>query len=131
MRKSLKGQPEETPYRRPNYCHLKAVAYRIETVTTRSQNKTENQLNSIHKHLTFNGTEDKNSQINYLDLTMRRDKKDLTIDIYRKPNDVTIHFTSNNPMEHKLAAYQYMFHRAYILPSQNRQEQRNRKPSSK
>ena len=31
-------------------------------------------------------------------------------------SDVTIHFTSNNPMEHKLAAYQYMFYRAYNLP---------------
>jgi hypothetical protein len=31
-------------------------------------------------------------------------------------SDVTIHFTSNNPMEHKLAAFQCLFHRAYNLP---------------
>jgi hypothetical protein len=86
--------------------------------TKTEEDKIENQLNSIHQNLKFNGTEDKHNQINYLYLTIRRDKKDLTIDIYRKPtmSDVTIHFTSNNPMEHKLAAYQYMFHRAYNLP---------------
>jgi hypothetical protein len=86
--------------------------------TKTEEDKIENQLNSIHQNLKFNGTEDKHNQINYLDLTIRHDKKDLTVYIYRKPtmSDVTIHFTSNNPMEHKLAAYQYLFHRAYNLP---------------
>ena len=86
--------------------------------TETDEDKIENQLNSIQQNLKFNGTEDKHNQINYLDRTIKHDKKELTIDIYRKPtmSDVTIHFTSNNPMEHKLAAYQYLFHRAYNLP---------------
>jgi hypothetical protein len=77
-----------------------------------------NQLNSIHRNLSFNSTEAKNNQINYLDLTIKRDNKEKTMDIYRKTttSDITIHFTSNNLMEYKLAAYRYMLHRMCTLP---------------
>jgi hypothetical protein len=48
----------------------------IYNCTKTEENKIENQLNSIHQNVTFNGTEDKNSETNYLDLTIRRDKKE-------------------------------------------------------
>jgi len=39
-------------------------------------------------------------------LTINRHTNHITIEIYRKPtsSDTTIHYTSNHPMEHKIAA---------------------------
>jgi hypothetical protein len=59
-----------------------------------------------------------NSSIEYLDLLIIRQTDEMEIDIYCKPTttDLTIHATSNHPMEHKLASYRYYLHRLNTLP---------------
>jgi hypothetical protein len=59
-----------------------------------------------------------NNSIEYLDLLIIRQTDGMEIDIYRKPTttDLTIHATSNHPMEHKLAACRYYLHRLNTLP---------------
>ena len=63
-------------------------------------------------------TEEENNTINFLDLTIIRKHKKLEINIYRKPTttDNTIHYKSNHPIEHKLAAYRYLLNRLHNLP---------------
>jgi hypothetical protein len=66
----------------------------------------------------FTLTIEENNTINYLDLTLIRQKDSIDISIFRKPTttDATIHYTSNHPIEHKLAAFRYMLNRANNLP---------------
>ncbi|GFG36529.1 hypothetical protein Cfor_07442, partial [Coptotermes formosanus] len=47
-----------------------------------------------------------------------RHKDSIDIKVFRKPTttDTTIHYTSNHPLEHKLAAFRYMLNRANNLP---------------
>jgi hypothetical protein len=75
-------------------------------------------MNSIDKHLEFKITE----SINYLDMTINRNKNRLEISIYRKPTstNITIHQTSNHPQGHKDAAYRYYIHRMITLPNTNK-----------
>jgi hypothetical protein len=87
------------------------------------QNKTNehdilNQANNIDKHLQFKHSTEENSIINYLDLTICRNNNNIEMGIYRKPNstDTTIHFTSNHPYEHKLAAFNHYINRMLTLP---------------
>jgi hypothetical protein len=49
------------------------------------------------------------------------------ITVYRKPTntDINIHFASNHPMEHKMAAYRYLIDRANMLPV--RESNKNKK----
>ena len=53
--------------------------------------------------------EEENKNINYLDLFIHRGNYNLQLGIYLKPpqTDTTINFTSNHPLEHKLAAYSF------------------------
>ena len=53
-----------------------------------------------------------------MDLKIERKDNKLDYSIYRKPThtDVTIPFNSNHPMSHKLAAYNSMIHRAFSVP---------------
>jgi hypothetical protein len=64
-------------------------------------------MNSIHQHLTFKLTCEENNSISYLDLTLTRHNTSIISSIFRKPTitDTTIHYTSNHPLEHKLAAF--------------------------
>jgi hypothetical protein len=73
-----------------------------------------------------------NNSIEYLDLLIIRQTDRMEIDIYRKPTttDLTIHATSNHPMEHKLAAYRYYLHRLNTLPSQQTRKTGNGIPSN-
>ena len=49
-------------------------------------------------------------------LIIRLQRK-IDIDIFRKPTtDITIHSTSNHPLEHKLAAYRYYLYRLNTFP---------------
>ena len=59
-----------------------------------------------------------NNRINFLDLQIIKNTLKLEIDIYQKPTttDTTINFTSNQPMEHKTAAYRYYFSGMHSLP---------------
>jgi site-specific DNA-adenine methylase len=64
-------------------------------------------MNNIHKQLDFKMMEEINNTANYLDLHVHRIHGEIQPGIYRKPTqtDTTIHFTSNHPLQHKLAAY--------------------------
>ena len=65
-----------------------------------------NHLNKTIPHLDFTHTIEKNNSITYLDLNIQRDLQHLSLSIYRKPTqtDTTIHYTSNHPDQHKMAA---------------------------
>jgi hypothetical protein len=67
-------------------------------------------MNNIHKLIEFKLTAEENKNISYLDLVIHRDNNHLQMGIYRKPlqMDTTIHFMSNHPLEHKLAAYIFL-----------------------
>ena len=64
-------------------------------------------VNQIHEDTQINATRAANNSISFLDLLVVRKTATLEIDIYRKPTttDTTINFPSNQPMEHKIAAY--------------------------
>ena len=79
------------------------------------QNKTDgkiilNHMNNTDKHLEFKLSEEENNTINYLDLSIHRNIKSIDLRIYRKPThtDVTIQFSSNHPLAHKLAAFNFI-----------------------
>jgi hypothetical protein len=66
-------------------------------------------VNNKHKYLEFILTEEENKNVNYLYLSIHRNTNNLQLGIYRKAiqTDTTIYFTSNHPLEHKLAAYNW------------------------
>ena len=76
------------------------------------------QVNTIHQNIAFDLTTEENNQISYLDLKLIRHADHIEIDIHRKPTatDTTIHYSSNHPHEHKMAAYRYMITRMTTLP---------------
>jgi hypothetical protein len=77
-----------------------------------------NEVNNIDKHLQFKLTSEEHNSINYLDLMIYQNNTNLEIGIFRKPTstDTTIHFRSNHPLEHKLAAFNYYINRMITLP---------------
>ena len=70
----------------------------------------QNYINKIHPDLKFKATDEIDSTINFLDLLITRRQNKLDINIYRKTTttDTTIHYKSNHPLQHKLAAYRFM-----------------------
>ena len=80
-------------------------------------NDITNFMNSLHKGLQFKATEETNGNISFLDLMITRAHNTLSINIYRKPTttDLTIHYKSNHPLQHKTAAYSYMLNRLHNL----------------
>jgi hypothetical protein len=69
-----------------------------------------NIMNTIHSNLQlFLTHKDSNSVNKLLTLILKKEHK-LEIDIYRKPTTTgtTIHFTSDHPLEYKLAAYCFL-----------------------
>jgi hypothetical protein len=77
-----------------------------------------NHMSNIDKHLEFKLSEEENNTINYLDLSIHRNTKSIDLGIYTKPThiDVTIQFSSNHPLEHKLAAFNFYINRMLTLP---------------
>jgi hypothetical protein len=77
-----------------------------------------NHANNIDKHFQFKLPTEENNLINYLDLSSYRNNSDVELGIYRKPtsSNTTIHFSSNHPYEHKLAAFKYYINRMLTLP---------------
>ena len=75
-------------------------------------------MNNLHKYVKFKQTEEEHNAINYLDLHIHRNNNNIQLGIYRKPtqSDTTIHFTSNHPLQHKLAAYNFYIHRLLSIP---------------
>jgi hypothetical protein len=72
-----------------------------------------NHLNMTIPHLEFTHTVEENRTIIYLDLNTQRDTQDLLLSTHRKPTqtDTTIHYTSNHPTQHKMAAYKAYIYR--------------------
>jgi hypothetical protein len=77
-----------------------------------------NYVNNIHKYLEFKLTEEENNNLNYLDLSVHRNNNNLQLGIYRKPTqtDSTVHFTTNHPLEHQLAVYNFSINRMLTIP---------------
>jgi hypothetical protein len=88
-------------------------------------NEIEHYINSIHPELKFTATDELNNTINFLDLTITRNQTKLDINIYRKPTatDTAIHYTSNHPIQHKLAAHRFLLNRLHNLPLSNEHKQ--------
>ena len=70
-------------------------------------------MNSTDKHLEFKLLEEENNTINYLDLSIHRYTNSIDVGMYRKPKhtDVTIQLSSNHPLEHKLAEFNFYINR--------------------
>jgi len=68
-------------------------------------------INRINKHLTFKITREDNNRINFLDLTIIRNKNNMEVNIHRKETstDTVIHSFSNHPIEQKLAAFRVLY----------------------
>jgi hypothetical protein len=68
-------------------------------------------------------------RINYRDLIINRNDNSIAIETFKKPTsiDTTMHFASNHPMEHKMAAYEYLINRVNILSirESNKQQEMN------
>jgi hypothetical protein len=75
-------------------------------------------MNNTDKHLEFKLPEEENNTIYYLDLSIHRNTNSIEIGIYRKTThtDITIQFSSNHPLEHKLAAFNLYTNRMLTLP---------------
>lgn len=73
---------------------------------------------NFNPNITFTLEIEKDSKINFLDLTLEHIHNKIEFDIYRKPTftDITIPSSSNHPIPHKLAAYNSMIHRAFAIP---------------
>jgi len=83
-------------------------------------------INHIDKNLSFKLTTEHKNSINFLDMTIDREENKLEIGIYRKETstDTMIHYTSNHPIEQKMAAFRYYINRLLTLPLT--QEEKNK-----
>jgi uncharacterized protein (UPF0335 family) len=90
----------------------------IYDITKASIDEIQQYADRIHKNLKLTITQENNNQISFLDLLITRQNHKLDIDIYRKSTttDTTINYTSNHPIEHKLAAYRSYINRMNNLP---------------
>jgi len=75
-------------------------------------------VNNTDEHLEFKISREENETINYLDLSINRKTNNVNLNIYRKPTyiDMAIHFSSNHPYDHKLAAFKYYINRMITMP---------------
>jgi len=79
-------------------------------------------MNNVDEHVEFKMSTEENSVTNYLDLSINRNASNIDLCINRKPTyiDITIHFSSNHPYVHKLAAFNYYTNRMLTLPISER-----------
>ena len=82
------------------------------------RNKMMEKFNNHHPNLAFTNEYEENNRINFLDLTLSREKDHLEFDIYRKPTqtNTTINNKSVHPNSHKTAAFRSMLYRVYKIP---------------
>jgi len=75
-------------------------------------------INGIDNNLQFKMNTEVNNTINYLDILIRRNIINITIEMYRKPTETgtVIHFKSNHPHERKIAAFLYYINRITTMP---------------
>ena len=73
---------------------------------------------------------EENNYITYLDLSFHRNNTDLHLGTHRKPTQtdttIHIHFTTNHPLEHKLAAYKFSVNRMITMPITRHEKQQER-----
>jgi len=86
-------------------------------------------FNKLTPKLEFTLERETNRRINFLDITICREQKSFSVDIYRKPTstDVIIPNDSCHPKEHKVAAIRYLHNRlvSYQLAPENLEKERN------
>jgi hypothetical protein len=82
-------------------------------------------INGIDNNLQLKMTTEVNNTINYLDILIRRNIINITIELYRKPTETgtVIHFKSNHPHEHKIAAFLYYINRITTMPKTENSKQ--------
>jgi hypothetical protein len=63
-------------------------------------------------------TTEVNNTINYLYILIHRNIINITMEMYRKPTETgtVIHFKSNHPHEHKIAAFLYYINKITTMP---------------
>jgi hypothetical protein len=71
---------------------------------------TMQEFNAIHPKLKFNLETKMQNKLNYLDITISKQKVKLTFGIYKRPTttDTIIHSNSCHPNEHKVEAINYL-----------------------
>jgi hypothetical protein len=71
------------------------------------------EFSAIQPKLKFSMEQQTLNGINYLDLAITKNRKELRLGIYRKPNttDLILRNTSHHPYEHKKSAINYLFNR--------------------
>ena len=73
--------------------------------------------------------DEKESKINFIDITISQEENNISFNIYRKPTttDTIIPNDSCNPQEHKLAAIRYLTNRmeTYNLNVNNKEKEAN------
>jgi ribosomal 50S subunit-recycling heat shock protein len=84
-------------------------------------------INEIDENLSFKIATESNNSINFLDLLIHRNGKNIEMAIYRKSTETgtVIHYSSNHPLEHKKAALHYDINRMTTFPitKQSKQEE--------
>lgn len=77
-----------------------------------------NYTNNVHPKLKFTTELEANNELNFLDITIKKDNGKFSFKIYRKPTttDTTIHATSHHPLSHKMAAYNSFVNRMLKVP---------------
>jgi hypothetical protein len=76
------------------------------------------ELNKRHPAIKFTVEYESDNKLPFLDLMLHREKKRVTIDIYRKPTDapLCINNSSSHSKLHKLAAFEFAIFRLWNLP---------------
>ncbi|KAL3283515.1 hypothetical protein HHI36_006654 [Cryptolaemus montrouzieri] len=76
---------------------------------------------NLHPKIKFTSEIEQNNSINFLDLTITRSNNKHQFLIYHKPShtDITIHYTSAHPYQHKVAAFNSYIHRLLNTPMSN------------
>jgi len=86
-------------------------------------------FNKLTPKLEFTLERETNHRISFLDITICREQKHFSVDIYRKPTstDVIIPNDSCHPREHKVATIRYLHNRmvSYQLAPENMEKERN------
>ena len=79
----------------------------------------------VDKNLQFKISTEENNTIHYLDISIHRKNKSISIGVYRKPTETgtVIHLTSNHPYEQKMSAFNYYINRLIMLPISDKSKQ--------
>jgi len=85
-------------------------------------------FNNLAPKLKFTFEEEQNNQISFLDVTIKKNQKGLSFEVYRKPTttDIIIPNDSRHPNEHKTAAIRYCRNRldTFRLTAENRKKEK-------